>query len=1313
MPGRERQRGSRKKDEEESDNLKDKQEIEDEQNKDRYPQSDNALANSKRGQSAREDRNTREDTIANTDSSVSTENAADKSKRPDNDSGEQSSGSKEDGMIRVSDLRNILNRLQLDDTVGTLGGGEAKLRTPLTDAVFRAIEQEATIDKISRGTLSRVSEPSVIDVNALSERYPTNLAPHTVNTPKVVPHFYQLRVIRAGVYGMYGGQLEGGHGYDIFPFFTGMKEAFGSGFDYSYVRIHTNQEGFQLTVDPLNLDETVCRIGKQDARRLGLTTLVGDITEKKMEDIESPTEFMNFVVGLVGIAGQIGRFLLIGRKSRLDKHLLTFRETGTKSFPFENMNGWLADDDYHNYPHVPEMIMRCAEYEWFAAEVREHWAGQSLGTIGELDHGARGVVTYFNRKLMEPCVMNLDFFTANAYANVLEEYNQERMNVDSYVGFLQICQPARMDVIGDHNLLRFKTYYRKTVDLEVELSRILLFPSAPIYPQCLRLGSLLSPNVRNYILNKLLHLGLSKLDFIQMVPSAEAFAGLDSRMNVGITSNIAMGLCIREWETMIRKTSPHDICQKIACDLMAPFSNCTWYDVDLCSQTSRKFLFAIIGAKVAMMMQPNLYQYNPHVKVQMILSIMNVFFKHELGVRIQQNGYGVDATGRRLTNWHDLKRTRFDSPFFRFTLFDPVPEPNRDMNQERWRLFSHVLQWLVGNDISVIRRVEAADYGFGVRRVRLPGECHVPMKQEPIGQLPAHVVLYRALDFAKTYNDAFFKPVDRVQQAGEKAAFMQLLGYCERYISSFSQWFHWVYCPLYLEVALHPLIWWDLQVGDNVWKRFYAVREQLDVIRDHGVVGAPYAHPVPALFDTDPAFQPFGMFEGNDLFLRVHAPGSMMRGGLLDTAAVIQYQDYDELYQSNDSETMVQDYVDGVYGARQLLEALRLVADVSLGTLFRDSPIGVYIRDAFMRGKFPVRVFGDILTVYGVRIDSMTLAGVGGTRINNQVSADYRVYFPAWGRVDAQMNFIEEPIQIIDPVRASIRRNAAMLLKAVFDPQIGMIRFRTGVTFSMIPLTDMTFRSSHGLFPYKVYVTNEVSSHFDELRQQMHSRHLIYALWRTPTGRRVQHQLRVRDGVDMLTQISDLVGEEVSVVEFVITNLTRYSSAAHAFIKENILERRAIVSIPTVRLILQHHPISISDVEHRFKMYDLRAFDRLPSMRENGLMRVHIVDTTYVRGGDHPGHIVKPMLPSHGSDDSFVFATDVNYAPSRPKGHVIRLSEFFPPVILDGNPVPRVVNPRTNNAEPGLDVYPYGLRSLCHVYHYDPLYKPDIVSQLT
>nr|QYV43107.1 VP2 [Gierle tick virus] len=1178
------------------------------------------------------------------------------------------------------------------------------------DELLNVLQSYSDVAKIAPSA-SVALEPNDV-VKTVIEEHETSIkpGPNTLAAIDSLPHFYQLAVEKIGPRSGLGAHVAGTHAADTYPFSLPMRDAFGFGFDYSYVRIKTQNFGFELYVDPLCMEEVHCKIGSKEALGVGLTNQ-NCAPEIKYNDVKNPSEMMRFIIFLIAGAARAGRWIYIGHGPDGEEKLFT--EKCWNKVPgieaYRRIHGWLPKDNYEDYPHVPEALVEYNQYRWFQQEVNQAMTNNGLGTIVDVGDNGPVIEADFNRKLGEPAMANVDFVCAECHANVMDDLYNEKMNVDEYVRFLQMCQIHRHDIVGDRLQVILKTYYRQTLSREVEMSWLLTFPNDDVYWHTYKQAFMVSPNFRNHVLSTLLAEIKSRISVIEFVSIPEATASFERRENTRTANTRGMPVLLDEWRSLSVASNPAHVAERIVFDICSPFTN-------VCSQfesyghpTPSKLLFCLLGAKVAMLMNPNLYDTNLHVKARLFSAILSTFFAQEYATLLARRGYGIDVRGNVRQFADSAEATRFDNDIAVFTILEHIPEIG-DARQARWNNFRDIQQWLLRNELVYVREVGGIRYYRYQRRIRVPGRAYVPVRQVGGGILPVFGHLIEAIPHVETYRRRCLGPDAEAEVPYDRLALNILINRITAYIQSFSEWFHWVYCPLYLQIALHPLIWWSHDLDPARWRSYHCIRENPDLIAENGLHGAPFGRPVPCLFNHKDIHPVTGR-EGLDILTRIHAEGNMYRGGGEDENVVIEISRYHALWQANDSERMVEAHVRALYSGRELMEGLKLICELSLGTLLQNVDVHDYIRNAFIAGRLPSRTYWEILDLYGIRIDDKAFAQMPGGFLQERVNGDYRCYFPQIGRYDPGADFVPEVVGRIDPVRQSVRRNVEILLQAVFNQRYGMIKFRTGMTLSLAPRNDLLFSSTHALFNFYCRINTDVTSDYEPDTGRFVRYFNAIVGWRANDGRDAHVQLRVKSIHDLLTGLAPFVGGSVDGVTFVVPDTRRVNPEVHAFMTEAVRQRVAVILFPHVRGILHHTITSVLSVTALFRDYELETYELLQGMAPTSMVRMNVVETIHVRGGTITGNVVKPLLPVNPGGDEWVFCTDVNVVDRRVKGIPIRINEFFPQIVFHAGGRPWVeVN---DEHQRGYPLFPYGLRSIIFVRHMSPMFRPEIVVQMS
>nr|BBA54749.1 VP2 [Tarumizu tick virus] len=1218
--------------------------------------------------------------------------------------------SKKDGKEKIDAIGAIVTELskkisQDDSLVPRVSFASDNL-----DQILQLLKQYSDVTAIVPAA-SQALEPEDVVKSALVEAsHGIKVSTNSLVLLDSLPHFYQLCVSKIGLCGGVGGALDGSQLADTFPFCASMKKHFGTGFDYCYVRIKTANFGFDLEIDPLNMENISCRVGGHEALGIGLTNQSCS-PEIKYNDVKSPSEMMRFIVFLVAGAARAGRWIYLAKDE--DQKAYLFGEKCWHKAPgvesFRRIHGWLANDDYDNYPHVPEALLEYNPYLWFQREVHDAMTDNGLGT--NIEDGGDGplIDAHFNRKKGEPVMANVDFLSAECHANVLEELYGERMNLLDYINILQMCQLNERDIEGPRVDVILKKYRRSEINIEVEMSWLLTFPNDDIYRQTYHQAFLISPNFRLHVMSVLESAVLSRIAYFHLLPVSCGLAFFERQDNIAVGGTRGLPLVLSEWQNLLVHVTQEGICKRIVYDILAPFSNVCCKLDDLGIPTPSKMLIVLLGAKIALMINPNLYQMNQHVKARLFYDIFHTFFRDEIAELIGEVGYGINIDGHAVYAEDGYQVRRVDSRILQFTLLRNFAAAGDQARPRRWQLMRAIQEWLLRDNVLYVREVGGVRYYPNRRRIRAPGRPFVPQQQLGGGVLPAYGQLVRALDFTIQYQQLMFGPEKNLHTPNERLALDVMSSAIRPFIQSFAEWFHWVYCPIYLEIALHPMIWWNHQNDVAEWRNFHCVREEPDLLEQHQLHGAPFTRPVPAFYNSRD-MAPFSIREGIDLLTRVYTPGNMYKGGECDGDAVIEMNYYHNLWQSNDSEQMVEAFVRAMYGGRELMEGLKLICDMTLGQVFENVAVHEYIRAAFMSRRLPNRVYYEILDLFGIRIDDKALAKTGAGFMEEKLNGDYRVYFPQTGIYDARAGFRADGWVVRDPVRRSLRLNVRLLLDAVFHERYGMIKFRTGMTLSLLPRNDLLFTSTHTLFQFYCQVSPDVILEYQGDMDRQVRYFTVLVAWTNAAGQNLHVRLKVKTIHDMLEALRPLVRGTVDGVTFIVNDTRRVNPNVIQFIKEAVEQHLAVVMFPNTKGILHHTITSVMNVTAMFRQYEMETFSMLQGMAPTSMIRMNIVETTHVRGGVFETNVVKPLLPLDPGADDWVFCTDVNTVDRRVRGIPIRIGEFFPTIVFREGRRPWVMV--DNERRAGYPRFPFGLRSLIFVLHYNPLFRPEIVTIL-
>lgn len=269
----------------------------------------------------------------------------------------------------------------------------------IPDALLRVLK-EVNLEKLVSAGLGQLTGGTLVYADLMETTRQENLSLWTMDTPTTVPHFYQLCTRRDGTMGTTAGGIDAVRMVTTLSFLRPMMKSWGQGLDLIYARINTNTPGFKCLIDPFDLENCSIEAGGIEAKSLtiGLHPTAGHIT---YDEFQTPKQLFDIVLAFVGVAGRIGRYILLGKKDDVP-HLFKEKCPDVHPEPLERFTGYLCNDDYETYPHVPEVLQIAHTYEWFKRELRDGWVGPPLGTSGEIAELEN------QRKISQMCIANVD-----------------------------------------------------------------------------------------------------------------------------------------------------------------------------------------------------------------------------------------------------------------------------------------------------------------------------------------------------------------------------------------------------------------------------------------------------------------------------------------------------------------------------------------------------------------------------------------------------------------------------------------------------------------------------------------------------------------------------------------------------------------------------------------------------------------------------------------------------------------------------------------------------------------------------------------
>lgn len=503
--------------------------------------------------------------------------------------------------------------------------------------------------------------------------------------------------------------------------------------------------------------------------------------------------------------------------------------------------------------------------------------------------------------------------------------------------------------------------------------------------------------------------------------------------------------------TITTDFSPEMLSKFVVYDMMSPFVDIPNPSMQFTEGKTRpQFLMDLLGLTLEKVLFPNLYSRNKHVYINKCHEFFRLYFTKEYNVVFNTRSYGIteiDGARIQLRNLSGVSKKLIGIVEWTLDL-EPRAVGIRGLFATVWNYLK-----LSNNPMPELVNV-ASGYRVRDRIVRTPGSCYLPMDKSM--SYPLSAFLDQAVQMSTGYN-----PLASTLPKNTGLGYDQVISYIDNAVNSVSAWFHCIYCPVYLNVCLNPI----LTIPDDEvllpYDKFFAY---YDDIKNHDPAfsaSVPCRHPVDI---TLPGIN--GMVFGTEfskqirrLLIVARLPTHRYQGMTTVDVNLDNYLIYSVLYSSPSVKQTIQDYMTQLIRRQQAVEIEHLISRVSL--------CDVPLPENVIRATVRANQLGGVTAASFARLRSclssesynafnvLSMTSIGGNLV------DPRIYRPVL--CTSTWNFITNNVITITPecVRSHVLPNFALITERMYGETYGLKKLSFGVSMSNQPIQRLNFMSVH------------------------------------------------------------------------------------------------------------------------------------------------------------------------------------------------------------------------------------------------------------
>lgn len=718
------------------------------------------------------------------------------------------------------------------------------------------------------------------------------------------------------------------------------------------------------------------------------------------------------------------------------------------------MNGYIhnIDPDYqHNFAILsltfPNDIIRARLTDTFRA-VRPY---------GEATETSRSIQAV---KIQSTVVTDMDQ-TANALiSNYATFLNSHVIIPEFFMSLLNSVVVTRDDFVnGVEASMFFFSSYELVFDGYHDLTDFTFFPMSNSYRRSFEYARKIPPIIASDFASiySMIKTKLSLFPFMLYSESMKQVSSQSVTSQFGLLPSILSTIT-----SMTSDVSPEVISKFVAYDMMSQFVDVQVSPIRFLEGKSRpQFAIDLIGLLLEKALFPNLYKRNVHLWIGKCCEFYKMYFMREYSNMFGVYYYGyynLDGIRILLKNLSGFSKRTAGDVFWSINM-NPAPLRLSNIFRQVWLMLQ-----LDNNNLGY-DKVIRSDYRIRTRTVCLPGANFVPLDKSM--SYPLSEILLQAMDVSRSYN-----PTLSVLPKTTTASYDTLLPYLNRACYSVGAWFHCVYCPVYLSVALHPILTCDdtLDILDS-WQ-FFGYFDDIKTIDPLFSYSIPHRRPsiiqIPGINSI--IFGDELSKQIRRLFIVARIPTADNQGMTTTTTTYDDLNLYAVLYSGANSKQMIHEYSNQLIKREQCVEVEILTSLVSTSRLPLNDSITNTIRRANLMGGVTAASFARLRDVMSKeKYNAFNLLNF--SPLSNNLE-DPRIYQPvlcvtSW---DFSVNRI---IESIGPeiIREHVLRNFRIVTEAMYGIDFGIKRMNVGVTMSTINTTNLNFMTTHKRSPVSIEIS--------------------------------------------------------------------------------------------------------------------------------------------------------------------------------------------------------------------------------------------------
>lgn len=875
--------------------------------------------------------------------------------------------------------------------------------------------------------------------------------------------------------------------YDNLPnvsIFNESRTVFSDGVKLALLGIDCNRAGAQIILDPFSPDLLQTEALSSELELLSLAVHNGRSTNITAEN--TILKYLALAVYINRVSSFIGNFMYVANDEISDvistmtsrnehdpsRHISfnsIIDSTNGKSFyayrldyptTLTNlMRGNLPNDDYIRYPR-PEFMRQFLPMEWARNFMANNCEFPRLGTIAE------GVNNIVGHKISEFCHTGSDPIISQLQVNAFNYLDTIQIKFVHVQSLLNAMLMKRDDLKGDDfNNMKYYTCMIGSNNLPKEYTRFFTFPYSKEHVHAFKIIEVHSSTSR---LRMFQHLTNHATRLFSAFPPESVQEFQDSLKDSNtMYVNTAIGPQLNPLLTPLSelRVDENVLGLKLALDLLPQYNiiNVSNNFNDNVDMNPIQFLVHLTSLLVSKYMYYQTWCYNQAVWYNHVYNFLNIYFPVEIRAHYDTYAFGTDGT-TRLVQTPDMNR--MNDPIINYSFSSQTPLVRAAHTNTQFINDLITILCLRTNSIGSFEQINFGGYGISSsnningRRYYKPGDCYAPVnamnrETKPITKIlltvfdihgPQYIKIRQHLNPTKNY------------QAAVASVSPKLVKYAHR----FGEWFHCVYCPIYVTLSRSPYLTRDSVTHDS-----------------------PLCKSQPAAFDSSasrkimspiPAYLPFvnsqtnmygkpQLIEAWNMFATLYAPGCTHAPDAPNRPVVPQ-SEYGTLYSPIFANDALSFYKEELIRRHTLLESIYAANSIVDGSMFTAMPVvSQALFDKYLLSSLPM-----ISYIYlGNAVGNMNPQNDSQLKMYSKdyhglVPRELRIMQPSICLVTADNHFspmLNSHITGIDITRPHIKNNRDLLMKYLFG-KLSLRPLSQGLTISRQKIKlPITFTTTH------------------------------------------------------------------------------------------------------------------------------------------------------------------------------------------------------------------------------------------------------------